>query len=70
MDPGVQTHKNKATPIGYLCSKNENFFIHVMSLKEAFGKFFFPFQEVFERCIEYMYREKFLVHFRETVKFS
>ena len=38
-------------------------YIHVMSLKEESGRFFFHFREVFEKCIEYI--GKFLIHFRE-----
>ena len=41
--------------------------IHVMSLKEASGRFFFHFREVFEKCIEYI--GTFLVHFKEILNF-
>ena len=37
-------------------------FIHVMSLKEASGRFFIHFGEDFEKCIG-----KFLLHFREIL---
>ena len=42
--------------------------IHVMSLKVESGRFSFHFREVFEKCIDYI--GKFLVHFREVLKFS
>ena len=41
--------------------------IHVMSLKEESGRFFFHFREIFEKCIEYI--GKFLIHFREILNF-
>ena len=41
--------------------------IHVMSLKEKSGRFFFHFREIFEKCIEYI--GKFLIHFREILNF-
>ena len=41
--------------------------IHVMSLKEGSGRFFFHFREIFGKCIEYI--GKFLKHFREILKF-
>ena len=42
--------------------------IHVMTLKEASGRFFFHFREVFEKCIDYI--GKFLVHFLEIFDFG
>ena len=42
-------------------------FIHVMSLKEESGRFFFHFREICEKCIECI--EKFLIHFREILIF-
>ena len=41
--------------------------IHVMSLKEKSGRFFFHFREIFEKCIEFI--GKFLIHFREIFNF-
>ena len=41
--------------------------IHVMSLKEASGRFFIHFREDFEKCIESV--GKFLVYFREILNF-
>ena len=43
------------------------YYIHVMSLKEASGRFFIDFREDFEKYIEYI--GKFLVHFREILNF-
>ena len=42
-------------------------FIHVINFKEASGRFFFHFLEVFEKCIEYI--RIFFIHFREISKF-
>ena len=39
--------------------------IHVMSLKEESGRFFFHFREIFEKSIEYI--GKFMIHFREIL---
>ena len=33
------------------------FNIHVMSLKEESGRFFFHFREIFGKCIEHVYRK-------------
>ena len=44
-------------------------FIHVMSLKVASRRFFFHFRELSEKCVEYILKT-FLVHFRESLKFS
>ena len=43
--------------------------IHVMSLKEASGRFFFHFREVFGKCIDLEYIGKFLIHFKEILNF-
>ena len=42
--------------------------IHVMSLKEESGRFFFHFREIFEKSIEYIV--KFLIDFREILNFG
>ena len=52
----------------FFCNMKNMSFIHVMSLKVESGRFFFHFREVFEKCIDYI--AKFLVHFREVLKFS
>ena len=44
-----------------------NYLIHVMSLGQESGRFFFHFREIFEKCIEYI--GKFLIHFREILNF-
>ena len=41
--------------------------IYVINFKEASGRFFFPFLEVFEKCIEYI--RIFFIHFLEISKF-
>ena len=41
--------------------------IHVINFKEASGRFFFHFLEVFEKCIEYIWIV--FIHFREISKF-
>ena len=41
--------------------------IHVINFKEASGRFFFHFLDVFEKCIEYM--RIYLIHFLEISKF-
>ena len=41
--------------------------IHVMSLKEELGRFFFHFREIFEKCIEYI--GKFLNSFQGDLNF-
>ena len=41
--------------------------IHVINFKEASGRFFFHFLEVFEKCIELI--RIFFIHFREISKF-
>ena len=38
-------------------------YIHVINFKEASGRFFFHFLEVFEKCIDYI--RIFFIHFRE-----
>ena len=40
--------------------------IHVINFKEASGRFFFHFLEVFEKCIEYI--RIFFIHFLEVSK--
>ena len=40
--------------------------IHVINFKEASGRFFFHFLEVFEKCIEYI--RIFFIHFLEIFK--
>ena len=47
----------------HLCKAN----IHVINFKEASGRFFFHFLEVFEKCIEYI--RIFFIHFLEISKF-
>ena len=42
-------------------------YIHVINFKEASGRFFFHFLEVFEKCIEYI--RIIFIHFREISKF-
>ena len=41
--------------------------MHVINFKEASGRFFFPFLEVFEKCREYI--RIFFIHFLEISKF-
>ena len=41
--------------------------IHVINFKDASGRFFFHFLEVFEKCIGYM--RKFFIHVLEVSKF-
>ena len=43
-------------------------YIHVINFKEASGRFYFHFLEVFEKCIEYI--RIFFIHFREILKFG
>ena len=42
--------------------------IHVINFKEASGRFFFHFLEVFEKCIEYI--RIFFIHFLEIQNFG
>ena len=59
------------SPVNYSDSDSRAFTrevnIHVMSLEQESGRFFFHFREIFEKCIEYI--GKFLIHFREILNF-
>ena len=43
------------------------YYIHVIHFKEASGRFFFHFLEVFKKCIDYI--RIFFIHFLEISKF-
>ena len=49
-------------------SQEKNVCIHVINFKEASGRFFFHFLEVFEKCVEYI--RIFFIHFLEISKFK
>ena len=46
---------------------NIKYHIHVINFKEASGRFFFHFLEVFKKCIGYI--RIFFIHFLEISKF-
>ena len=50
-----------------LTSKKDDIDIHVINFKEASGRFFFHFLEVFKKCLEYI--RIFFIHFLEISKF-
>ena len=55
-------------PAVYLSFKGKQCIcIHVINFKEASGRFFFHFLEVFEKCIGYI--RKVFIHFPEVSKF-
>ena len=51
-----------------LCISKFSFSIHVINFKEASGRFFFHFLEVFEKCIEHI--RIFFIHFLEISNFG